>query len=156
MNDYLSNLAVEDAELFLPASNEFVTRDALLPILQKLVGFEGLLTRLARKHMDPSLLRVFVDFRQLTKDLLKDRSELETLVQEATRALGLVFSEGTVSLEIQHDEEHDTHKISCRLSGSGNHKTYVVNHDLRRVGGFPRITETGSFGLRLGTAPISF
>ena len=91
MNDYLSNLAVEDAELFLPDGNEFVTREALLPILQKLVGFEGLLTRLAQKHMDPSLLRVFVDFRQLTKDLLKDRSELETLVQEATRVLGLVF-----------------------------------------------------------------
>lgn len=36
MNDYLSNLAVEDAELFLPDDNEFVTREALLPILQNL------------------------------------------------------------------------------------------------------------------------
>ncbi len=153
MNDYLSNLAVEDAELFLPDDNEFVTGEALLPILQKLVDFEGLLTRLARKHMDPSLLRVFVDFRQLTKDLLKDRSELEALVQEATRVLRLVFSEGTVSLEIQQDEEHDTHKISCRLSGSGNHKTYVVNHDLVGSADFRELQKLAPSVLGLGQPP---
>jgi DNA gyrase subunit B len=153
MNDYLSNLAVEDAELFLPDNNEFVTGHGLLPILQKLGSFEGLLTRLARKHMDPSLLRVFVDFRQLTKDLLKDRRELEALVQEATRVLGLVFSEGTVSLEIQHDEEHDTHKISCRLSGSGNHKTYVVNHDLVGSADFRELQKLAPSVLGLGRPP---
>ena len=153
MNDYLSNLAVEDAELFLTDSNEFVTRETLLPILQKLVGFEDLLTRLARKHMDPSLLRVFVDFRQLTKDLLKDRNELEVLVQEATRVLGLVFPEGTVSLEIQQDEEHDTHKISCRLSGSGNHKTYIVNHDLVGSADFRELQKLAPSVLGLGRPP---
>ena len=153
MNDYLSNLAVEDAELFLSDSNEFVTHDVLLPILHKLVAFEGLLTRLAQKHMDPSLLRVFVDFRQLTKDLLKDRNELETLVQEATRVLGLVYSEGTVSLEIQQDEEHDTHKITCRLSGSGNHKTYVVNHDLVGSADFRELQKLAPAVLGLGRPP---
>ena len=153
MNDYLSNLAVEDAELFLADRNEFVTGEALLPILQKLVDFEGLLTRLARKHMDPSLLRVFVDFGQLTKDLLKDRSELEDLIQETTRVLSLVFSEGTVSLEIQQDEEHDTHKISCRLSGSGNHKTYVVNHDLVGSADFRELQKLAPSVLGLGRPP---
>ena len=153
MNDYLSNLAVEDAELFLPSSNEFVTRDVLLPILNKLVAFEGLLTRLALKHMDPALLRVFVDFRQLTKDLLKDRNELEPLVEEARRVLGLAFSEGTVSLEIQEDEEHDTHKIVCRLTGSGNHKTYIVNHDLVGSADFRELQKIAPEVLGLGRPP---
>ena len=153
MNDYLSNLAVEDVELFLPDSNEFVTRDLLLPILHKLVAFEGLLTRLAQKHMDPSLLRVFVDFRQLTKDLLKDRTALEALVQEATRVLALVFSEGTLNLEIQQDEEHDTHKITCRVSGGGNHKTYVVNHDLVGSADFRELQKLAPAVLGLGRPP---
>jgi len=153
MNDYLSHLAVEDAELFLPESNEFVTRDTLLPILHKLVAFEGLLTRLAQKQMEPSLLRVLVDFRLLTKDLLKNRSELETLVQEAAGLLSLVFSEGTVSMEIQPDEEYDTHKIVCRLAGNGNRKTFVVNHDLVGSADFRELQKLAPAVLGLGRPP---
>jgi DNA gyrase subunit B len=153
MNDYLSHLAVEDAELFLPESNEFVTRDTLLPILHKLVAFEGLLTRLAQKHMEPSLLRVLVDFRLLTKDLLKNRSELETLVQEAVGLLSLVFSEGTVSMEIQPDEEYDTHKIVCRLAGNGSPKTFVVNHDLVGSADFRELQKLAPAVLGLGRPP---
>ncbi|MFA9561029.1 MAG: DNA topoisomerase (ATP-hydrolyzing) subunit B [Nitrospirota bacterium] len=153
MNDYLSHLAVEDAELFLPESNEFATRDALLPILHKLVAFEGLLTRLAQKHMEPSLLRVLVDFRLLTKDLLKNRSELETLVQEAVGLLSLVFSEGTVSMEIQPDEEYDTHKIVCRLAGNGSPKTFVVNHDLVGSADFRELQKLAPAVLGLGRPP---
>ncbi|MDX2348281.1 MAG: DNA topoisomerase (ATP-hydrolyzing) subunit B [Nitrospirota bacterium] len=153
MNDYLSHLAVEDAELFLPESNEFATRDALLPILHKLVAFEGLLTRLAQKHMEPSLLRVLVDFRLLTKDLLKNQSELETLVQEAAGLLSLVFSEGTVSMEIQPDEEYDTHKIVCRLAGNGSPKTFVVNHDLVGSADFRELQKLAPAVLGLGRPP---
>jgi len=153
MNDYLSNLAVEDAELFLPDSNEFVTRDSLLSILHKLVAFEGLLTRLAQKHGEPSFLRVFVDFRLLTKDLLKNRGELEALTQEAAGMLRSVFSEGTVSMEIQQDEEHDTHKIVCRMSGNGNHKTFVVNHDLVGSADFRELQKLAPAVLGLGRPP---
>ena len=153
MNDYLSNLAVEDAELFLPESNEFVTRDALLPILHKLVAFEDLLTRLAQKYGEPSILRVFADFRQLTKDVLKNRSELDALVQEATRVLGFVFTEGTVSVEIQSDEEYDTHKIVCRLSGNGTQKTFVVNHDLVGSADFRELQKLAPAVLGLARPP---
>jgi DNA gyrase subunit B len=153
MNDYLSNLAVEDAELFLPDSNEFVTRDALLPILHKLVALEGLLTRLAQKHGEPSLLRVFVDFPLLTKDLLKNRGELEALAEEAAGVLRSVFSEGTVNIEIQPDEEHDTHKIVCRMAGNGNKKTFVVNHDLVGSADFRELQKLAPAVLGLGRPP---
>ncbi|MCA9451055.1 MAG: hypothetical protein KC584_00310, partial [Nitrospira sp.] len=56
MNSYLSNLAVEDTQLFLPEQNAFVTRDELIPILDKLVAFEGLLTRQGQKQIEPALL----------------------------------------------------------------------------------------------------
>ena len=153
MNTYLSNLAVEDAELFLADRNEFVTSDTLLPILNKLVAFENLVTRLAQKHVEPSLLRVFVDFSALTKDLLKNRSELESLLEEATRVLTLISAEGTVSLEIQPDEEHDTHQIVCRVSGNGNSKTFVVNHDLVGSADFRELQKLGPGVLGLGRPP---
>ena len=67
--------------------------------------------------------------------------------------LGLVYSEGTVSLEIQQDEEHDTHKITCNLSGSGNHKTYVVNHDLVGSADFRELQKLAPSVLGLGRPP---
>jgi len=153
MNTYLSNLAVEDAELFLADSNEFVTSEALLPILNKLVAFESLVTRLAQKHVEPSILRVFVDFPLLTKDFLKNRTELEPLVEEARRVLALIFTEGTASLEIQPDEEHDTQQIVCRVSGNGNLKTFVVNHDLVGSADFRELQKLAPSVLGLGRPP---
>jgi len=152
MNEYLSNLAVEDSELFLPSRNEFVTHDVLLPVLNKLMEFEGLVTRVAQKHGDPSLLRIFVDFPHLTKDLLKNRSEVETMVEEATRVLALVVSQDTWSLEIQHDEEHDSHKIICRGSGNGN-KTFTLNHDLVGSADFRELQKLSPAVLGLGRPP---
>ncbi|MEX2492277.1 MAG: DNA topoisomerase (ATP-hydrolyzing) subunit B [Nitrospirales bacterium] len=153
MNDYLSHLAVEDAELFLADSQAFVTQDVLLPILEKLVAFEDLLTRFAQKHGEPSLLRVFVDCPQLSKDLLKNRGELDVLVEEAMAVLRLAFSEGTVTIEIQPDEEHDTHKIVCRMAGNGNHKTIVVNHDLVGSADFRELQKLAPTVLGLGRPP---
>ncbi|MDH5587762.1 MAG: DNA topoisomerase (ATP-hydrolyzing) subunit B, partial [Nitrospirota bacterium] len=153
MNDYLSHLAVEDAELFLADTQAFVTQDVLLPILEKLVAFEGLLTRFAQKHGEPSLFRVFVDCPQLNKDLLKNRGELEALVEEATTVLRSVFTEGTVTIEIQPDEEHDTHKVVCRLAGNGTHKTFVVNHDMVGSADFRELQKQAPTVLGLGRPP---
>ncbi len=153
MDIYLSNLAVEDAELFLADSNTFVTSEALLPILNKLVAFENLVSRLAQKHVEPSILRVFVDFPNLTKDLLKIRVDLEILVEEAKRRLALIFSEGTVRLEIQPDEEHDTHKIVCRMSGNGSAKNFFVNHDLVGSADFRELQKLSPSVLGLGRPP---
>jgi DNA gyrase subunit B len=153
MNDYLSHLAVEDAELFLADSQTFVTQEVLLPILEKLVAFEGLLTRFAQKHGEPSLFRVFVDCPQLSKDLLKNRGDLDALVEEAMTVLRSVYSEGTVTIEIQRDEEHDTHKIVCRMAGNGNHKTFVVNHDLVGSADFRELQKLAPTVLGLGRPP---
>lgn len=153
MNTYLSNLAVEDAELFLPDRNEFVTREELIPILDKLVAFEGSLTRLGQKQIEPGLLRVFADFPQLTKDLLKNIGDLEALIQEATRRLRLAFPEGTVDLTIQNDEEHHTHHIICRVTGNGSQKSLNLTHDMVGSADFRELQKISPSSLGLGKPP---
>ncbi len=153
MNDYLSHLAVEDAELFLGDTQAFVTQNDLLPILEKLVAFEGLLTRFAQKHGEPSLLRAFVDCPQLNKDLLKNREDLEALVEEIRTVVRSSVSEGTITIEVQRDDEHDTHKIVCRLAGNGNHKTFVVDHDLVGSADFRELQKQAPSVLGLGRPP---
>jgi DNA gyrase subunit B len=153
MNSYLSNLAVEDTQLFLPERNEFVTRDELIPILDKLVAFEGLLTRQGQKQIEPALLRVLVDFPQLTKDLLKNRGDLELLIEEATRRLRLAFPEGTVDLTIQNDEEHQAHLILCRVTGNGSQKSLNLTHDMVGSADFRELQKISPSALGLGRPP---
>lgn len=153
MNTYLSNLAVEDAELFLPDRNEFVTREELIPILDKLVAFEGSLTRLGQKQIEPGLLRVFVDFPQLTKDLLKNIGDLESLIPEITRRLQLAFPEGSVDLTIRNDEEHQTHHIVCRVTGNGSQKSLNLTHDMVGSADFRELQKISPSVLGLGRPP---
>ena len=153
MNIYLSNLAVEDTQLFLPERNEFVTRDELIPILNKLVAFEGLLTRQGQKQIEPALLRVLVDFPELTKDLLKNRGDLELLIEEATRRLRLAFPEGTVDLTIQNDEEHQAHLILCRVTGNGSQKFLNLTHDMVGSADFRELQKISPSALGLGRPP---
>ncbi len=153
MNTYLSNLAVEDTQLFLPEQNEFVTRDELIPILDKLVAFEGLLTRQGQKQIEPALLRVLVDFPELTKDLLKNRGDLEVLIEEATRRLRLAFPEGTVDLTIQTDEEHQAHHILCRVTGNGSQKFLNLTHDMVGSADFRELQKIAPSALGLGRPP---
>ncbi len=153
MNTYLSNLAVEDTQLFLPEQNEFVTRDELIPILDKLVAFEGLLTRQGQKQIEPALLRVLVDFPQLTKDLLKNRGEIELLIEEATRRLRLAFPEGTVELTIQTDEEHQAYHILCRVAGNGSQKFLNLTHDMVGSADFRELQKISPSALGLGRPP---
>ncbi len=153
LNTYLSNLAVEDTQLFLPEQNAFVTRDELIPILDKLVAFEGLLTRQGQKQIEPSLLRVLVDFPELTKDLLKNRGDLEVLIEEATRRFHLAFPEGTVDLTIQTDEEHQTHHILCRVAGNGSQKFLNLTHDMVGSADFRELQKISPSALGLGPPP---
>ncbi|MGP0592709.1 DNA topoisomerase (ATP-hydrolyzing) subunit B [Nitrospira sp. T9] len=153
MNTYLSNLAVEDTQLFLPEQNEFVTRDELIPILDKLVAFEGLLIRQGQKQIEPALLRVLVDFPELTKDLLKNRGDLEVLIEEATRRLRLAFPEGTVELTIQTDEEHQAHHILCRVAGNGSQKFLNLTHDMVGSADFRELQKIAPSALGLGRPP---
>jgi DNA gyrase subunit B len=153
MNAYLSNLAVEDTKLFLPDRNGFVTREELIPILDKLVAFEGLLTRLGQKQIDSDLLRVFVDFPQLTKDLLKNLGDLEQLIQEASGRLQLTFPEGSVHVTIQENEEHQTHNIVCGVTGNGSQKSLNLTHDMVGSADFRALQKISPFALGLGRPP---
>jgi DNA gyrase subunit B len=61
LNEYLSDLAVEEVEVYLESAQAFATGRRLLPILKKLIAFEGLLARFGKKQQEAGLLRAFVD-----------------------------------------------------------------------------------------------
>src|SRR5439155_15477715 len=50
LNEYLADLAVEEVQVHVENSQSYVTSRRLLPILKKLIAFEGLLARFGKRQ----------------------------------------------------------------------------------------------------------
>jgi DNA gyrase subunit B len=61
LNEYLSDLAVEDVEVYLESAQDFVTGRRLLPILKKLIVFENLLAKFRKNQHETGILRAFLN-----------------------------------------------------------------------------------------------
>jgi DNA gyrase subunit B len=153
LNEYLADLAVEDVELYLESSREYVTGGRLLPILKKLIAFEGLLRKVNKKFHEANILRAFVDQPALDRDLLKNRTALGTVVSDVQRALTLVYPKAVVSIEIHEDEEHQSSKIICRIPTNGMLHQMEVNHELVGSADFRELQKLAPSAIGLGKPP---
>src|SRR5207253_729303 len=57
LNEYLADLAVEEVQVHVENSQSYVTSRRLLPILKKLIAFEGLLARFGKRQHEGGILR---------------------------------------------------------------------------------------------------
>jgi DNA gyrase subunit B len=153
LNEYLADLAVEDVELYLESSREYVTGRRLLPILKKLIAFEGLLRKVNKKFHEANILRAFVDQPALDRDLLKNRTALGTVVSDVQRALALVYPKAVVSIGIHEDEEHQSGKIICRIPTNGMVHQMEVNHELVGSADFRELQKLAPSAIGLGKPP---
>jgi DNA gyrase subunit B len=153
LNDYLADLAVEEVEVFLDGPQEFVGGQAFLPMLQKLISFEGLLTRLAKKPQESIILRPFVDEPTIGRDLLKNAEALQQVVVRAKETLQLGHPESTFTFNIREDEEHQSNKILCRMSTNGMIQSFEVNHDVVGSADFRELQKLAPSAIGLGRPP---
>src|SRR5712692_5054011 len=77
LNEYLADLAVESVEVYLESGQAYVAGRRLLPVLKKLIQYEGLLTRFGRKQHESGILRAFVEQPGLDRDLLRNAAALK-------------------------------------------------------------------------------
>ena len=150
LNEYLSDLAVEEVEIFVEQDNAFVTQADLLPLLKNLIAFEDLLNRFGKREYETGILRAFADQQELTRDLLKDRAQLETAVAEVKRALEKAYPQSRVTLEIREDEEHNTHSVLCRVPTNGMLHAMTLTHDLVGSADFRELQKLSPSTMGLG------
>ena len=155
LNDYLSDLAVEDAEMYVDSANAYVTGRRLLPLLKKLIVFEALLGRLRKSSHETAILRAFVDQPELGRDLLKNTTELKKVVASAKNALEVAYSKATTSMDIAGDEEHQTNKVICRLQLSGMTHSLEITHDLVVSADFRELQKVAPGAIGIGPPPYN-
>src|SRR5207302_3909319 len=100
LSEYLADLAVEEVEVYVESGQAFVTGRRFLPILKKLIAFEGLLTRFGKKQHEASVLRTFVDEPGIDRDLLKNAAALKKVVANDTQALTAAYPKAQIALDI--------------------------------------------------------
>jgi DNA gyrase subunit B len=153
LNDYLSDLAVEEVEVYVESGRSYVTGRRLLPILKKLTGFEGLLARFGKKQHEAGILRAFVDEPGLNRDLLKNAAAIRELIPNAKRSLALAFPKATLTVDIAPDEEHESNKLVCRAQTNGMTHTLEVTHELVGSADFRELQKLAPSAIGLGRPP---
>lgn len=150
LNEYLADLAVTAAEVFLESEGTFVGGPALLPYLKKLITFETLLSSFGKREQESGILRVFVDEPSIGRDLLKNPGALEEVTQRAKQTLQLVYPNAEVTVEIIEDEEHQSNKVICSIANNGVVQTLDVNHDLVGSADFRELQKLAPAAIGLG------
>jgi DNA gyrase subunit B len=153
LNDYLADLAVEDVDVYMEGAQEFVTGRRLLPVLKKLIAFEGLLARSNRKAPEANMLRAFVDEPGLDREFLKNRASLNDAVASVKRSLAIMYPKVSPELEILDDEEHQSNRVTCRLQTGGMLHTLDVTHELVGSADFRELQKLAPSAIGLGRAP---
>jgi DNA gyrase subunit B len=146
-------LAVEDVEVYVEGTQDYVTGRRLLPILKKLIAFETLLARLNKKPHEASMLRAFVDVPGLDRELLKNKTALKNVVTEVKKTLSVVYPKLTPTIEIVDDEEHQSSKVICRLPASGITHSLDVTHDLIGSAEFRELQKLAPSAIGIGRPP---
>ena len=153
LNEHLADLAVEEVEVYVEGTQDYVTGRRLLPILKKLIAFETLLTRLNKKPHEASLLRAFVDVPGLDRELLKNKTALRNVVTEVKKTLAVVYPKLTPTIEIVDDEEHQSNKVTCRLHVNGITHSLDVTHDLVGSAEFRELQKLAPSAIGIGSPP---
>jgi DNA gyrase subunit B len=153
MNEYLADLAVEEVQVYLESSGEFVSGRRLLPILKKLIAFEGLLHKVNKKYHEANMLRVFVDEPGLTRDALKDQAALEAIVAGARATLTLRYPKAELAVDILEDEEHQCSKVRCKIATGGIAYQLDVTHELIGSADFRELQKQAPAAIGLGRPP---
>ena len=152
LNEYLSDLAVEDVEVSFDGQG-FVTGRRLLPALKKMIAFEEMLNRLVRKQYDPAILRVVMDEPGLDRDMLKNVPELRKTVANIKKGLELAFPKATITVDIADDEEHRSNKIICTVLTNGTKRSQEIAHDVVASAEFRELQKLSPSAIGLGRPP---
>ncbi len=152
LNEYLSDLAVEDVEVSFDGQG-FITGRRLLPALKKMIAFEELLARLGKNQYEPGILRVVVDEPGLDRELLKNAAALKKAVASIKKGLALVYPKATITLDIADDEEHRSNKIICQVQTSGLTREQEITHELVASADFRELQKLAPSAIGLGRPP---
>lgn len=156
MNKYLLELAIQDVQVYVDHDQGYATMDRLLPLMEKLVAFESLVSKVLKHHQITQaavLLRAFVDAPQFDRETLKLDEPLRGTVEGVKEYCAVVLPQADITMEIQADEEHQSHTVHCYISYDSRTEELIIDHALVGSADFRELQKRSPAMLGLGRPP---
>jgi len=154
MEDYLLTLAVEESHLSL-ANGSQASGSRLKGLLKKMMAYEAIITHFERRGIDPDFLRSLTQETRVDRELLRDRSRLEALLEKTKENWQRDHPTDTLAYEITRDEEHASHQIGCVLEINGLAREFEIDEALVSSPEFREMRGLSPFRIGLGTPPYA-
>jgi DNA gyrase subunit B len=107
LENILFELAAEEIEI---SNGKPLKGKDIVPYIKKLSNFEKLLEWFAKRKKDAAVIKSLLHY-DLTKDLIKDKKETNTLIKQLKKEFP------DLSEDIMEDEEHQSYRIELERSG---------------------------------------
>ncbi|MBI2344325.1 MAG: DNA topoisomerase (ATP-hydrolyzing) subunit B [Deltaproteobacteria bacterium] len=152
LEDYLLNFGVDGVRM--QSKGKELAGKTLTVLVKQLIRYDRVLD-LMKRRSDPRVIDVLVTATRMTKETLANAKALDGELDILSAHLSEAFPEvGDFHVDIEPDEEHETHRVVYRTTWQGFQRQTVINEDLFST---PELAELGKLRERfaeLGGAPF--
>jgi DNA gyrase subunit B len=149
MREYLIN-TVSDSVTIYGDKGEKITGALLKQTLKKLLHYEELLGRFAKKHAPLELIRAYVLEPELLKGALKNEKKTEKVVKAVEKYFETHYPKFSVAVTIEQDEEHKGFKIVNKLKKESETEKLTVDEEWVNTAEFKELMQVSPVALGLG------
>ena len=157
LNAHLLDIAVEHIALQPNHTRESgkIKGRPLRQMITRLMVYENLLDRISLRGGAPMLLRALSNLPEVNRNILRDRTSLESAMQAVKRACEEDGEGIEVTYHLDRDEEHDGFSVLGHVHKDGWRTSIVIDHKLLGSAEFRELQKCAASALGLGTAPYT-
>lgn len=142
LNQYLTNIALENASLHVNADAPGISGSALESLVSGFTATQKMITRMARMY-PTHILNELIYTGILDNAILQNEAELTNFGNSLMEKLVENESEGAVySFEVVDDQEHQGYKLKLTMRLHGLDKSYYFDNDFVKSTEYKNIAET--------------
>ena len=130
LEDYLIELGTEDMRLRATNNGNGIAGAALQAYVKKIVRWDKLMSLMARKRKNRTVVDALLLEQGFGEESLKDRKALEQIGGRLTSYINLVAPEqAPVSCLLEEDSEHNCYKLTVHSRANGTGFNTVIDRD---------------------------
>jgi DNA gyrase subunit B len=154
LEDFILEKGIEDLKLVIPGNRNPLSGKALLEMIKKVIRQEKILSRLAKRKMDPDVILAFARLEEFSKSTLKSEKEVKRASETVKKALKGAKGKGEVEFQVEKDPEHGSINLSCFSSSNGSRQKTVLDLELVSSAQFEELRKIAQQLGTLGAPPF--
>jgi DNA gyrase subunit B len=155
LEDFILEKGIEDLKLILSGNKNPLSGKALWEMIKKVIRQEKILSRLAKRKMDPDIILAFAQQEEFSKNTLKSEKEVRRAI-EGVKKLRKKGSKakGEVEFQVEKDPEHGSINLSCFSNGNGSRQETRLDLELVSSAQFEELRKLSQQLTVLGAPPF--